>query len=129
MKQPARLLVVDDEEGIRVLLTEYFTILGHPVASAANGDECMAALNELEDIRVVILDNRMPGVSGLDLLPKIKGLRPNIRVIMLTTLNSWDTAMEVLKLGGFEYLVKPVDLSLLAAAVNKCLKEIGYETH
>jgi DNA-binding NtrC family response regulator len=88
----------------------------------------MAALEELEDIRVVILDNRMPGVSGIELLPEIKRVKPNVQVIMLTTLNSWDTALRVLNLGAFEYVVKPVDFLLLTTAVRNCLKQFGEET-
>jgi len=128
MKEPARLLVVDDEEAILHLLTEFLTGKGYLVTSAANSVACLWALDEFPDIRVILLDNNMPGVTGLDLLPQIKRLKPGIGVIILTALNDWETSQEALRLGAFDYVVKPVNLSLLEMVVSKCLRALNYES-
>ena len=115
-------LVVDDEEGIRQALTRFLTRLGYQVRAAANAAE---ALEQVASSRpqVMLCDIRMPGTSGIELLPKVLALDPDLAVVMLSAIDEPRTAIDCLKLGAFDYLIKPVDLDELELSLQHALRQ------
>ena len=115
-------LVVDDEEGIRQALTRFLTRLGYQVRAAANA---AAALEHLASShpQVMLCDIRMPGTSGIELLPKVLARDPDLAILMLTAIDEPRTAIECLKLGAFDYLIKPVDLDELELSLQHALRQ------
>lgn len=107
MTAPGRILVVDDEPGIRSFLAECLELDGHTVLQAADGQKALAVLAK-ESVQVVLSDHRMPGMDGSELLRRIRAEQPEIEVIMVTAHGTVDTAVEAMKLGAFDYLQKPL---------------------
>jgi len=103
-------LVVDDEEGIRKALERFLTRLGYQVAIASNATEALERL-ATDHPQAMLCDIRMPQTSGVELLPKVLAQDPDLAVIMLTAIDEPRTAIECLKLGAYDYLIKPVDRS------------------
>lgn len=106
---PAEVLFVDDEEEIRVTVEEYLSRLGYAVTAVDNGLKALGLVKERE-FDVVLTDLKMPKFSGLELLKAIKDHRPELEVIILTGYGTVKTAVEALKLGGYDYIQKPIKL-------------------
>lgn len=114
-----RLLIVDDEE--RFLATTRILLEKRGVTSlytAMNGVDALRILQE-ERIDVVVLDVKMPGMDGVEVLRRIKQERPLVEVIMLTGHASVESAVEGLKLGAFDYVMKPIDIPDLLAKIEE----------
>lgn len=111
---PTRVLLVDDEQDFVEILTMRLEEAGEQVTPAYNGQECLEKLaaNEFD---VVILDIKMPGMDGIQTLRNIKNSHPLVEVILLTGHGSTETAVEGMKLGAYDYLLKPADFEDLAA--------------
>ncbi len=121
------LLLVDDEE--RFLSTTKLLLVkrGVDCFTATNGAEALKILEE-HGIDVVILDVKMPGLDGVEVLRRIKQQHPLVEVIMLTGHASVESAVEGLKLGAFDYLIKPCDIPvLLEKASEACAKKRAIE--
>lgn len=118
---PISILVVDDEEPIRNALKKFLTQQGYDVVTAGSGDEAIRALQR-QKISVVLLDVRMPGRSGIDLVPQIVELEPSIAILMLTAVNDATTAALCMQRGAMDYLTKPIDLSDLARAIVRAIR-------
>jgi len=103
----ARILVVDDEDGIRSFLAEALEAEGHQVAQAADGREGARRLDE-HGFHVMITDLRLPEYDGMALLRKARAERPEMEVIVLTAYGTVETAIEAMKAGAFDYLQKPI---------------------
>ena len=103
--QPARILVVDDEPGIRVMLSAALKREGHEVVLATDGPTALAAL-EAGPVDLVVTDIRMPGMSGIELLDAAKRIDPGLSVIMMTAYGSKDTVLDALRLGATDYVEK-----------------------
>jgi DNA-binding NtrC family response regulator len=114
--------VVDDEEGIRKALERFLTRLGYQVAVAANATEALARLAS-DRPQTMLCDIRMPETSGVELLPKVLAQDPDLAVIMLTAIDEPRTAIECLKLGAYDYLIKPVDLDELEMSLQHALRQ------
>lgn len=112
-----KLLVVDDEEKIRHLLAEYFTLKGYEVWIACRGEDAVA-LTRAYQPDVVLLDLLMPGLSGVDTLRLLKQLTPSPRVLMLSAADHEEVVQKVLSLGADFYVCKPVNLVQLEHLVN-----------
>jgi len=108
----ARVLVVDDEPDSVELLQEFLTSKGYEVVTASDGEEALRKVKE-ERPHLVLLDVRMPGMNGLDVLRKVRHFDQEVGVIMVTAVNEEDTGREALKLGAFDYIVKPLNLEYL----------------
>jgi len=106
VEEKPRVLIVDDEERVRNTLVKLFSARGLTAIDAASGPDALARL-ESEPFDVVLLDVRMPGMNGLEALARIKQIAPAVEVILLTGHASSDVALEAMKLGGFDYLLKP----------------------
>ncbi|HEY4188737.1 MAG TPA: sigma-54 dependent transcriptional regulator [Polyangia bacterium] len=103
----ARLLVVDDEEGVRTFLADALVEAGNSVAQAADGEAALALLAKMS-FHVVLTDLRMPTVDGMALLHTIRRDYPDTEVIVLTAHGSIENAVEAMKQGAFDYLEKPI---------------------
>jgi len=101
-----RILVVDDEGAIRYSVTKTLQLDGYQVEAAANGEEALQLMQQMS-FEVVLTDIRMPGLSGVDLLARISSLSPDTSVILMTGYATLATAVESLRLGAHDYLVKP----------------------
>jgi two-component system, NtrC family, response regulator AtoC len=113
----ARILVADDEAGIREFLSDALAEGGHEISLAANGEEAARLLDE-RSFDLLFTDLKMPGRDGMALLRKLRAEQPEVQVIVLTAHGTVDTAVEAMKLGAFDYLKKPIggpdELCLLA---------------
>ncbi len=117
----AKLLVVDDEEKVRIYLSRLLVHRGYQVETAADGASAIEKLTH-QEVDVVLLDIIMPGMSGMEVLPQLKRLKPNVQVIMLTGNASVTIGVESIKLGAFDYLLKPVDLERLSECLTQALE-------
>lgn len=118
---PISVLVVDDEEPIRNALKKFLSQQGYDVVTASSGDEALRVLQR-QKISVLLLDVRMPGRSGIDLVPQVLELEPSIAVLMLTAVNDATTAALCMQRGAMDYLTKPIDLSDLARAILRAIR-------
>jgi two-component system response regulator HydG len=123
MEKKVKILVVDDEAIVRESIRDWLEDAGHQVATAESGEEALALVKE-QDFGVMVLDLRLPGMSGIDVLKKVKQLKPQIKSIIITAYPSVLSAVEVMKLGAIDYLIKPVapdDLEkLIKETLLKC---------
>jgi DNA-binding NtrC family response regulator len=116
-----RVLLVDDEEEFVSALSERLMLRGIEVDSALNGEEALARLLENE-FEVVILDVMMPGLGGLEVLRQIKTTHPNTQVILLTGHGATREGIEGMRLGAFDYLIKPVDIEEMLEKMKEAAK-------
>ncbi|MEK7825450.1 MAG: sigma-54 dependent transcriptional regulator [Nitrospirota bacterium] len=117
-----KILVVDDEQSMRELLTIMLKREGYLVTSASNGEEGIKALNK-EIFDLVITDMKMPKVSGLELLRIIKEIAPQTIVLMITAFASTETAVEAMKEGAYDYLTKPFKIDEVKFIINNALEK------
>lgn len=123
VKIPTRILIVDDEKDFVEMLSLRLTEVGEKVVPSYSGKECLDTLEKKKDaIDVVILDIKMPGMDGIEVLREIKRKYPLVEVIMLTGHGSAETAVEGMKLGAYDYLLKPADFEDLTAKLEGARK-------
>ncbi len=103
----ARILVADDEAGLREFITDSLELDDHTVVAAKDGKEAAKILEE-RGFDLVLTDLKMPGMDGMTLLRKIRAEQPEVEVIVMTAHGTVDNAVEAMKLGAFEYLQKPI---------------------
>jgi two-component system response regulator (stage 0 sporulation protein F) len=111
-----RILVVDDEAPVREVLTEYFATEGYAVEAATSGLEALSAVSGGR-ADLVLLDVRMPGLDGVQVLRRIRELTDSVPVIMVTANEDISLARKTLMLGAFDYVAKPFDFDYLDRAV------------
>ena len=116
MTMATRLLLVDDEERILKTTKALMEKRQCVVATASGGIEALDLLGR-QEIDVVILDVKMPGMDGVEVLGRIKKEHPLVEVIMLTGHSTAESAVEGMKLGAFDYLLKPCDIDILHGKV------------
>ncbi|MDH5377668.1 MAG: response regulator, partial [Gammaproteobacteria bacterium] len=120
-----RILVVDDEESLRDIVSEVLTEDGHNVTTASSGEQAIN-LFQKDPFPIVITDIRMAGISGLDLLAHIKKTNPSTQVVIMTSNASLDTALGALRDGAFDYLIKPFDsLEAISKVVNSAVDKLS----
>lgn len=120
----AKILVVEDSETQRFLIAKLLSLrLGHTCVEATNGAEALAFIKGDKDgsLAAVVLDLEMPEMDGREALPKIRALRPDLPVIVLTATQSVEDVVAVMKLGAADFLIKPPDVVLLRNALEKVL--------
>src|ERR1051325_4529049 len=118
MSRKIRVMVVDDDAVLRKLVSDQVARMGFDSTPAASGEEALAVLSK-SDFDVVLLDIRMPGLSGLDTLREVRKLEDAPEVIMLTADTSLGTGIEAMRLGAYDYLTKPATLDEIEAVVRK----------
>ncbi|HKQ96938.1 MAG TPA: sigma-54 dependent transcriptional regulator, partial [Candidatus Polarisedimenticolia bacterium] len=122
-----RILIVDDEPGMRDFLSILLRKEGYGV-TAADGAERAMELAARGEFDLVISDIAMPGLSGIDVLRQAKSASPDIPVILITAYASTESAVEALKLGAYDYLIKPFDVEELKTVVRHALEKRHLET-
>ncbi len=116
-----KILIVDDEEGVReslkLILSDHYNLI-----LTEDGAQALDCLKNAPDIGLVLMDIKMPKLSGLDVLEKMKSVRPDLKVIMVTGYKSVETAAEAVRLGACDYIIKPFKSEDVLKAVKKNLK-------
>ncbi len=124
MNSEIQILVVDDEESLRNVLEELLTEEGHKVSIAASGEAALT-LFEVQRHPLVLIDIRLPGLSGLEVVEKIKLLEPDTQVIMMTSYASLHTAIAALRSGATDYLIKPFDeFEIVTSVINRTIEKV-----
>ncbi|UUZ82216.1 response regulator [Paenibacillus sp. P26] len=116
-----KLLIVDDQNGIRILLMEVFSGEGYETYQASNGKLALEIVRNVAP-DLVLLDMKIPGMDGLDILKHIKSIDSSIKVIMMTAYGELDMIKEATDLGAIMHFTKPFDIDELRAAVNQRLR-------
>ena len=116
----SRILIVDDEREITEILKDLLS-LEHDVQTAGSAEEALAHVAE-SDFQLVVSDITMPGMSGLEMLPLVKSVSPNTVVVMISGMQTVESAIGALRLGAFDYLMKPFDLRQVEAVVKRALE-------
>ena len=122
------ILIADDDRAVRTVLNQALGRAGYNVRLTSNASTLWQWISEGEG-NLIITDVVMPDENGLDLLPRIKKLRPDLQVIVMSAQNTLMTAVNATKRGAFEYLPKPFDLNELLQVVERALetKQISAE--
>jgi two-component system, response regulator, stage 0 sporulation protein F len=113
-----KILIVDDQFGIRILLNEVFQKEGYQTFQAANGIQALDILKK-HDPDLVLLDMKIPGMDGIEILKRMKVIDPDIRVIIMTAYGELDMIQEAKDLGALTHFAKPFDIDDIRAAVRK----------
>jgi len=127
---PARILIADDEDSLRWVLEKGLRGVGYDVTSVKDGEEAVRVF-EAQPFDLVFLDVRMPGLDGLTALERIRDLRPDAYVVVMTAHGSMDTAIKAMQRGAYDYLNKPFDLdevlllSERALAASRLTQEVA----
>jgi DNA-binding NtrC family response regulator len=121
MTATGSILLVDDDAAFRQVMAGELRRLNHEVEVAGSGEDALAKIRR-RDIEVVLLDLRLPDMTGLDVLKALKEISPAAEVIMLTGHGSIDTAIESIRIGAFDYVVKPCPLDELQMRIQRALE-------
>ena len=117
-----KVLIVDDEENIRLLIQDVMQDAGHDVVTASNGKEALAIV-EQSDIGVMLLDINMPEMSGIEVLHQLTEHWPHICVIMITAVYDINTAVDAMKMGAFDYITKPFKRNDLLEKLQNAIEQ------
>ncbi len=119
----ARILVIDDERSLCIGVTDLFEMEGHQATFALNGADGLRYLEQHLETDLVLLDiNLGPGPTGIDILPQIRELSPHTQVVMFTSQDALDVAVECMKLGAMDYVSKPFDETALLGKIPMALE-------
>ena len=116
----SRILVVDDERNVLTSFQHLLGKKGHEVLTAKSGEQALSLLGS-NSPDLILMDIRMAGLSGLETFRQAKAIVPKVPVIMMTAYGTTDTAIEAMKLGAFEYTLKPFDIPKLTALIERAL--------
>src|SRR5512139_1359680 len=121
MKENARVLVVDDEPMVGISLTNWLREENYFVKAVCDGPTAICAVRE-ELWDIVLLDYKMPGMDGLEVLRNIKEISPKTVVLMMTAYASIPNSVQAMKEGAFDYIVKPLDVEELSLMLTKIVE-------
>ena len=121
-----RVMIIEDDEEMRSLMKDFFEEEGFETDSASNGVDGLRILSK-DHFDLVITDIRMPGLTGLDILPRIRRLKPETPIIVMTAYGSDDVRRRAFERGATDYLEKPIRLSKLRTLIREVAlrKELG----
>jgi DNA-binding response OmpR family regulator len=114
------ILVVDDEKNIRLTMSKALESFEVEIGSAVNGEEALKKIEE-KDYGVILLDLKLPGMDGMEVLRKVREIRPDINVIIVTAYGTIDSAVEAMKLGAVDYIQKPFAPKEIRELVTKVM--------
>jgi len=117
-----KILIVDDEEMICSILARRLTREGYSCVTARNGKEALSHFYK-DNFSLIISDIKMPEMDGIELLKKVKAMYPNMLVIMVTAYPEIDLAVEAMRIGAYDFIIKPADLELVILSVKKALEK------
>jgi CheY-like chemotaxis protein len=128
-------LIVDDEKNIRLTLSQSLETLELETDTAVNGEEALAKLKE-KDYRLILLDLKMPGMDGIEVLRQLREIRPDIRVIIITAYGTIESAVDAMKLGAVDFIQKPFSPKEIRELVSQVMdrekldeqKAVGYDS-
>ncbi|MDP2743834.1 MAG: response regulator [Dehalococcoidia bacterium] len=120
--EQVKILVVDDDESVRSLLQRVLKEAGYDVVTAANGREALDKVNELK-VDLVLLDIKMPDMSGMEVLQQLTTNWPQTCVIMATAVADAQTAIEAMKLGAYDYITKPFSRDEMVLTVQRAIEK------
>lgn len=126
-----RILIIDDEKNMRWVLERGLKSLGYQIQTAANGEEGIEAARTTEP-DLVVLDLKMPGMDGMQTLKKLKEMYDQLPIVMITAHGTMETAIEAMKCGAADYIIKPFDIEEMKMIIRKTLavqdlvKEVGF---
>jgi two-component system NtrC family response regulator len=118
---PARILVVDDDENLRWVLQTQLEEMGYTVSTAGDGAEALGAVQK-EPASLVLTDLKMPGLSGMELLHRLRSECPEVPVVIMTAFGTIQSAVEAMRAGAYDYLTKPIDYEELGLVVDRALE-------
>ncbi|WP_338450244.1 response regulator [Niallia oryzisoli] len=117
-----KILIVDDQFGIRILLNEVLQKEGYDTYQAANGLQALEIVKDnVPDL--VLLDMKIPGMDGIEILKRMKEMVPDIKVVLMTAYGELDMIQEAMDLGAITHFAKPFDIEDIRVAVAKYLAE------
>lgn len=120
-----KVLLVDDEEEFVTTLAERLQLRGIQVQTATDGESALRLVED-DPPQVVALDVLMPGIGGFEVLQRIKSQNPEIPVILLTGRGSTKDGIEGMRLGAFDYLMKPLDIDELINKMKEAVRDSGH---
>lgn len=118
----ARLLVVDDEANLRAGLRDLLSLMGYQVEEAASGYEALELL-EIQHYDLMVLDIRMPGMDGIEVMHRARQMHPDLSIIVLTAHASLESAIAAVKTDAVDYMLKPFNIDDLATTISQALEE------
>jgi two-component system KDP operon response regulator KdpE len=124
--RPARVLVVDDEPGMRRAMSAALTASGRVVEDAASGEEALQALRR-QAFDLILLDVNLPGIDGIELCRRIRPLAPNAGIVMITVCDALEEKVKALDAGADDYITKPFLLRELLARLRALMRRTGTE--
>lgn len=119
----AKIMVVDDEPTARVSLTEVLRLEGYQVATAASGEEALSLLDKRPPFDLLVLDLKMPGMDGLEVTEAIRERSPGTVIILLTAFGTMETAIQAIRKGAHDYLLKPCPIPQILESVREGLEK------
>lgn len=117
-----RILIADDEERIRTILARRLTQEGYSCTSASNGREALSYFHQ-NNLSLIVSDIKMPEMDGMDLLKNVKALRPNLMMIIMTAYPDLDIAIEAMRQGAYDFIIKPFNLELVVLSIKQALEK------
>jgi len=120
-KSEFRILIAEDDEIVRDVIVKFLTGEGYPVVTASDGIAALKLIR-LEDVKLVLTDLRMPGADGMEVLRSAIQMNPRIAVVLLTAYGTLDTALEAMKEGAYDYIVKPFVMQQLLLVVRNAYR-------
>ncbi|RLC86745.1 MAG: DNA-binding response regulator [Chloroflexi bacterium] len=125
----AHILVVDDEAAERITLGEVLRLEGYHVSLAASGEEALSLIQGDPSLDLAILDLRLPGIDGLKVLDALHKSKPEVIAILITGYGTLDTAIQAMRKGAYDYLLKPCPVEKILETVRRGLAELAGERH
>jgi signal transduction histidine kinase len=122
-----KLLVIDDEDIIRDIWESMFTIDdNYSIETREDGEKGIAALKK-SDFDIVITDLNMPGINGIGVVEQVKKLKPEIEIIIMTAFGTVEHAVEAMKKGAYDFILKPLDFERIKHVLNRCYKQLMFK--
>lgn len=123
-----KILITDDEEGLRQSLGEILRLEGYEVKTAENGEAALEILRQ-EEVDLVLLDLKMPGMDGMEVFRNISKIASETKVILLTAHGSLETALEALRQGAHDYILKPASTRNILNSIARGLAQRSEQYH
>jgi two-component system response regulator AtoC len=118
LSKETNILIVDDDKGVRDFLTRFFKGKGYErISCVATGGEALEKIKKEKDIKLLLLDVRLPDINGIEVLRKIVEINKDTEIIMITGFPDEAIAKQAMELGAYDYIVKPFDLAYLELCV------------
>jgi DNA-binding NtrC family response regulator len=117
-----KVLIVDDEKNIRMTISQSMADINVETDTAVNGEEALSKLKDTEEFGIVLLDLRMPGMDGMEVLEKLRKERPDIHVVIITAHGTIHSAVDAMKLGAVDFIQKPFTPKEIRYLVSKIIK-------